>query len=562
MSKRILFIPLLLIAVLLVVFIVNKGTFLEKEDYFKSDTLSMTGVVSHIEGRQDLHLGINSKVKAGDMLWVIATPEKPEENIRTPLENSELFNKELSSEEGFGFGDIEYGEDWESLFLYDFRSFAPDEDAYSWAKEKGHNPEKRVLEKYKDKGWYITLIEMTSEPLNKLIEDFDKETEEDITRDNLVSEMINLLSEAFMEKDFEKYQSVTDYFVTFPDTSMLSKEEFMEAAATLKEGHMEALKPKLEEEFEELITELPHYNTQEHDEQEYSFVPPVRLSFESDNPVYPMEVINSFSGIESVELSLYVLSDTPVEEPEGWSVDLRRKVDASWAHPITSEYTRSDAFLLMMDRTIQTEDIDGDLIFDFNRGASENYLEKPSIEHNASVYGKEREKIIVYGTIDSAGGVDEVDVWLEWGEEDFENKSEKQTYNVREKEGTIGVEIAMEDREVIVVSSLEGSSAHREGLQRGDKILKVDGHSVEGMNTRDVGSMIRGEEGTEVSLTILRDEEEKQVMLTREINTEELRVPVSLEIEALDPGTYSCRFVIRNKVDISYSDVNRFKVIE
>ena len=49
------------------------------------------------------------------------------------------------------------------------------------------------------------------------------------------------------------------------------------------------------------------------------------------------------------------------------------------------------------------------------------------------------------------------------------------------------------------------SPAEKAGLQDGDIITKVDGQDVSGMSLNDVVSMIRGDEGTDVVLTIYRD---------------------------------------------------------
>ncbi|GEM_PF-4150843 len=680
MLKRILLIPLLLVVIFAVVFITNRETHVEEEDYFKSDTVSVTGIVSHIEGEQDLYLNINSKVKADDMLWVVATPEESKGRFITPFDNSGLF-RALSREEGFG--GIEYGEEFESLFLHNSRSFSPDEDAYSWARERGYDPERQVIEKYKDKGWHITLIEITSDPLGKLMENFDEEIEEDITKVNLASEIVDIISEAITENDFEKFRSAMDHLVViFPDTEEISEEVFMEELAGVSKEEVEREMEGLEMELEEVISEIiyskaardpqghidgiieevrektgedvteenlsekiveyqlqvlenddyegfmltfewmmklipasdhGHYmpiqeglmekvldeemlferareELKEHDEsikdenvfliqqhvddwlamggQDYGFVPSIKLSFSSDNPVYPVEVLNSFSGIESAELSLYVLSDTPVEKPEGWSVDSKREVEASWLFsrkstvPVSAEFPRGDAFLLMIDRVVQLEDIDGDLIFDFDERASDEYLKKPSIEHDPPGYSKE-DKLGFSGIINSAGGDDEVDVWLEWVEEDlwegedFENKSEKQTYNIKEKEGIVGMNIRTQEGNVVVSSTLEDSPAYREGIREGERILEVDGRSVEGMSSEDVTNMIRGEKGTEVSLTVLSDKE-RQVTITREKNKEGLMLSVSLEIDKPDPGNYLCRLAIRNSAGTSYSAVDMF----
>jgi len=59
---------------------------------------------------------------------------------------------------------------------------------------------------------------------------------------------------------------------------------------------------------------------------------------------------------------------------------------------------------------------------------------------------------------------------------------------------------------LIVVAPLAGSPAEEAGLLAGDFVLAVDGESVDGSTMNDQISLIRGESGTEVTLTLQRDE--------------------------------------------------------
>lgn len=62
---------------------------------------------------------------------------------------------------------------------------------------------------------------------------------------------------------------------------------------------------------------------------------------------------------------------------------------------------------------------------------------------------------------------------------------------------------------------IDNSPASESDLQENDIILFVDGTTTEGLKTDEVAMIVRGEEGTQVTLTVLRDGEEKDITLTR-----------------------------------------------
>jgi carboxyl-terminal processing protease len=70
----------------------------------------------------------------------------------------------------------------------------------------------------------------------------------------------------------------------------------------------------------------------------------------------------------------------------------------------------------------------------------------------------------------------------------------------------------------VVVAPIEGSPAWNAGLEPGDVITKVDGHSTFGMTPDEVGAKLRGGPWTVVTLTVSRDdgEREREVKLQRE----------------------------------------------
>lgn len=68
----------------------------------------------------------------------------------------------------------------------------------------------------------------------------------------------------------------------------------------------------------------------------------------------------------------------------------------------------------------------------------------------------------------------------------------------------IGAEIQEKDGHIIIVSPIKGSPAEKAGLKPNDILLSVDGKSLQGMNSTQAVTLIRGKKGTKVELTIQR----------------------------------------------------------
>ena len=65
-----------------------------------------------------------------------------------------------------------------------------------------------------------------------------------------------------------------------------------------------------------------------------------------------------------------------------------------------------------------------------------------------------------------------------------------------------------------VISPIEGTPAWRAGIQGGDRIIKIDGASTEGLSLDDAMKRMRGEKGTSVVLTMYREGREKPIDFT------------------------------------------------
>lgn len=67
----------------------------------------------------------------------------------------------------------------------------------------------------------------------------------------------------------------------------------------------------------------------------------------------------------------------------------------------------------------------------------------------------------------------------------------------------IGIEMATDNDQLVVVTPIEDTPADKAGLKSGDIILAVDGKPTMEMSSQEAATMIRGAKGTPVELTIL-----------------------------------------------------------
>ena len=85
--------------------------------------------------------------------------------------------------------------------------------------------------------------------------------------------------------------------------------------------------------------------------------------------------------------------------------------------------------------------------------------------------------------------------------------------------GGVGFEITIRDKVLTVVAPIEDTPASRAGIQSGDQVLRVNGKSTKDMNLMDAVKLMRGPQGTQVTITIMRSgfTEPKELTLTRAI---------------------------------------------
>jgi carboxyl-terminal processing protease len=95
----------------------------------------------------------------------------------------------------------------------------------------------------------------------------------------------------------------------------------------------------------------------------------------------------------------------------------------------------------------------------------------------------------------------------------------------------IGIEIGLRDDVLTVIAPIKNTPAARAGILAGDKILKINDKTTEGMKLDEAVSLIRGPKGTRVKLTIRREKikETEEITITRDI----IKIP-AVEWKLLD----------------------------
>ena len=99
--------------------------------------------------------------------------------------------------------------------------------------------------------------------------------------------------------------------------------------------------------------------------------------------------------------------------------------------------------------------------------------------------------------------------------------------------GGLGIEVGMEDGFIKVISPIDDTPAQKAGVKAGDLIIKLDDTPVKGMALNDAVNRMRGEPGTDITLTILRSNEEKPLIFT--ITRDIIKIN-SVRARTLEPG--------------------------
>ena len=99
--------------------------------------------------------------------------------------------------------------------------------------------------------------------------------------------------------------------------------------------------------------------------------------------------------------------------------------------------------------------------------------------------------------------------------------------------GGLGIEVGMENGFVKVIAPIDDTPAQRAGVQSGDLIIRLDDTPVKGMTLGEAVKVMRGEPGSDIELTIVRDGLDKPLKIT--ITRDIIKVK-SVKARMLEPG--------------------------
>lgn len=82
------------------------------------------------------------------------------------------------------------------------------------------------------------------------------------------------------------------------------------------------------------------------------------------------------------------------------------------------------------------------------------------------------------------------------------------------KFGGLGIEVLPEDGFIRIISPIDDTPAQRAGIHAGDLIIRINETPVKGLTLNEAVDMMRGEKGTNIVLTIVRQGESKPLRIT------------------------------------------------
>jgi len=99
----------------------------------------------------------------------------------------------------------------------------------------------------------------------------------------------------------------------------------------------------------------------------------------------------------------------------------------------------------------------------------------------------------------------------------------------------VGMEIGIRDGTLLVIAPLPDSPAERAGVLAGDIIIAIDGARTQGMRVDEAVKLIRGEVGTEVTLTVVRNNTNDEIDLS--VTRDVISIP-TIRSQSLPSGAF------------------------
>lgn len=134
---------------------------------------------------------------------------------------------------------------------------------------------------------------------------------------------------------------------------------------------------------------------------------------------------------------------------------------------------------------------------------SENYVNIEKVKNQDKVYGA------IKGLVGSLN--DPYTVFFD------PKDGEKFAQDIKGNFGGIGAEIGIRKDQLTVIAPLKDTPAFKAGIKAGDKIFQIGSKPTDGLTVNESVGLIRGEIGTEVTLTVFRDtwDKPKEIKIVR-----------------------------------------------
>ena len=164
--------------------------------------------------------------------------------------------------------------------------------------------------------------------------------------------------------------------------------------------------------------------------------------------------------------------------------------------------------------------IAGFLVYQPIRAAEENLYENLKIFTDAMTLVKieyvknVNAKDLIYGAL--KGMLSSLDSHSQFLDPDTYKEMQVET---KGKFGGLGIVISLKNNHLTVISPLEGTPAYRTGIKANDWIVKINGETTKDITLTEAVKKLRGQKGTQVTITIMREGEAKLLdfTITRDI---------------------------------------------